>query len=391
MKKDDIVKEEGDPTSSTPTAADNGVVKANKGMILRKSVEYIRSVFYPPHFTFQFMSLSRYLQQLVTAQGARNRELEQELKAYRSGGTSSSDSISISSPASTAPSNSAIGACDSSSTVTPNSANPHATKRRRNSTQSSIKRRPQSKRSSSDHGDEYDEKDLPLLPDEHEHDESSEGEYDDDLGENGHFGGMLGGMAGMSGLVLADEGMRIEFPTTTQHGQATRPARGRRTARGTSTSLGNLNQQHLHHQPSSHHHNTMQNVQGMNMNNMNLGMFPDGLGMSVPVSMEMEVDPRDAAAAAAAAQAAAIERGRPSTRPGSGPVVLTQKRSFMGSGGGRHPNGSSSSNNNTAVTLSTGNPNGVRLKEEMVDVGVAMSLASNMGMAMGMMPMGMST
>lgn len=43
-----------------------GVVKANKGMILRKSVEYIR-----------------YLQQLVTAQGARNRELEAELKAYR--------------------------------------------------------------------------------------------------------------------------------------------------------------------------------------------------------------------------------------------------------------------------------------------------------------------
>ncbi|KAF8168895.1 helix-loop-helix DNA-binding domain-containing protein [Pholiota molesta] len=51
-------KDEGD--------GENGVVKANKGMILRKSVEYIR-----------------YLQQLVTAQGARNRELEQELKAYR--------------------------------------------------------------------------------------------------------------------------------------------------------------------------------------------------------------------------------------------------------------------------------------------------------------------
>lgn len=47
-KKDDVVKEEGDPTSSTPTgvSADNGVVKANKGMILRKSVEYIRSVVY---------------------------------------------------------------------------------------------------------------------------------------------------------------------------------------------------------------------------------------------------------------------------------------------------------------------------------------------------------
>ncbi|KAF8631097.1 hypothetical protein AX17_005142 [Amanita inopinata Kibby_2008] len=44
----------------------NGVMKANKGMILRKSVEYIR-----------------YLQQLVSVQGARNRELEAELKAYR--------------------------------------------------------------------------------------------------------------------------------------------------------------------------------------------------------------------------------------------------------------------------------------------------------------------
>ncbi|KAF9446993.1 HLH-domain-containing protein [Macrolepiota fuliginosa MF-IS2] len=54
---------------STPSAtAEGSVVKANKGMILRKSVEYIR-----------------YLQQLVTAQGSRNRELEQELQAYRSG------------------------------------------------------------------------------------------------------------------------------------------------------------------------------------------------------------------------------------------------------------------------------------------------------------------
>jgi len=45
---------------------EGGVVKANKGMILRKSVDYIR-----------------YLQQLVTAQGERNRELEHELEAYR--------------------------------------------------------------------------------------------------------------------------------------------------------------------------------------------------------------------------------------------------------------------------------------------------------------------
>jgi hypothetical protein len=413
-KKDDIVKEEGDPTSSTPTgvSADSGVVKANKGMILRKSVEYIRSVFHPLFYirTFLDASLSRYLQQLVTAQGARNRELEQELKAYRSGGTSSSDSNSISSPASTAPSNSALGTCDSSSTVTPN---PHAGKRKKNSTNNSIKRRGQTKGSSPSDHDEYDDKDLPQLPDEHDredhdHDESSdpEGEYEDDLGENGHFGGMLGGMAGMSGLVLADEGMRLEFPSSApQHGQATRPtpatgaARGRRTARGTtgnSTPLGNVNQLHqpIHpsHQQQQHPHNTMQ---GMNMNNMNLGMFPDGLGMSVPVSvppgmttdlsMEMEVDPREHEAQTAAAAAAAIERGRPSTRLGTGPVVLTQKRGFVGNGGrvNGHPNGA-------AVTLSTGNPNGVRLKEELVDVGVAMGLASNMGMAMGMLPMGMS-
>lgn len=50
---------------------ENGVVKANKGMILRKSVEYIR-----------------YLQQLVSAQAARNRELERALRTC--GGSSAS-------------------------------------------------------------------------------------------------------------------------------------------------------------------------------------------------------------------------------------------------------------------------------------------------------------
>ncbi|TFK80581.1 HLH-domain-containing protein, partial [Polyporus arcularius HHB13444] len=55
--------------SAAAAAADaaNGV-KANKGMILRKSVEYIR-----------------YLQQLVSAQANRNRDLEQQLQAFRSG------------------------------------------------------------------------------------------------------------------------------------------------------------------------------------------------------------------------------------------------------------------------------------------------------------------
>ncbi|EED84894.1 predicted protein [Postia placenta Mad-698-R] len=46
-----------------------GIVKANKGMILRKSVEYIR-----------------YLQQLVSAQASRNRDLEQQLQVFRTGG-----------------------------------------------------------------------------------------------------------------------------------------------------------------------------------------------------------------------------------------------------------------------------------------------------------------
>ncbi|KAK7059841.1 helix-loop-helix DNA-binding domain-containing protein [Favolaschia claudopus] len=61
-------------------AKDAGVVKANKGMILRKSVEYIR-----------------YLQQLVAAQGARNRELEEQLKSFRgsSAGSASPPSLDL--------------------------------------------------------------------------------------------------------------------------------------------------------------------------------------------------------------------------------------------------------------------------------------------------------
>ncbi|EJD43413.1 HLH-domain-containing protein [Auricularia subglabra TFB-10046 SS5] len=49
---------------------DAGPMKANKGMILKKSVEYIR-----------------YLQQLVTAQANRNSELESQLTQYRNGQT----------------------------------------------------------------------------------------------------------------------------------------------------------------------------------------------------------------------------------------------------------------------------------------------------------------
>lgn len=48
LKREDVVNEEGDPISPNPATCASGeaaVVKANKGMILRKSVEYIRSVF----------------------------------------------------------------------------------------------------------------------------------------------------------------------------------------------------------------------------------------------------------------------------------------------------------------------------------------------------------
>lgn len=60
-----------------------GAMKANKGMILRKSVDYIR-----------------YLQQLVSVQGGRNRQLEAELKAYKTaaGVEGQSNSSSSSSP-----------------------------------------------------------------------------------------------------------------------------------------------------------------------------------------------------------------------------------------------------------------------------------------------------
>lgn len=56
---------------------DQPAIKANKGMILRKSVDYIR-----------------YLQQLVTAQASRNRELEHQVHQLQHGGVGSSPSIS---------------------------------------------------------------------------------------------------------------------------------------------------------------------------------------------------------------------------------------------------------------------------------------------------------
>ena len=71
------------PTTTTGASAANGgaadgnsVVKANKGMILRKSVEYIR-----------------YLQQLVSVQANRNRDLENQLQAFRSGNSPASSEL----------------------------------------------------------------------------------------------------------------------------------------------------------------------------------------------------------------------------------------------------------------------------------------------------------
>ncbi|KZT07979.1 HLH-domain-containing protein [Laetiporus sulphureus 93-53] len=58
--------EEKDKDGGANAGEQGGVVKANKGMILRKSVEYIR-----------------YLQQLVSAQASRNRDLEQQLQVFR--------------------------------------------------------------------------------------------------------------------------------------------------------------------------------------------------------------------------------------------------------------------------------------------------------------------
>ena len=77
---EDIANPSSTPTTTTGASAANGgpdngnAVKANKGMILRKSVEYIR-----------------YLQQLVSAQANRNRDLENQLQAFRSGNPLAAD------------------------------------------------------------------------------------------------------------------------------------------------------------------------------------------------------------------------------------------------------------------------------------------------------------
>lgn len=75
------------------THTEGGIVKANKGMILRKSVEYIKYACLHSHMAFSVGKLTsaistlRYLQQLVSAQASRNRDLEQEIHAYQQTGT----------------------------------------------------------------------------------------------------------------------------------------------------------------------------------------------------------------------------------------------------------------------------------------------------------------
>ena len=74
------------------THTEGGIVKANKGMILRKSVEYIKYAFLHSHMGFlvgklmSAISTLRYLQQLVSAQASRNRDLEQEVHVYQQNG-----------------------------------------------------------------------------------------------------------------------------------------------------------------------------------------------------------------------------------------------------------------------------------------------------------------
>jgi len=74
------------------THTEGGIVKANKGMILRKSVEYIKYAFLHSRVAFSVGKLTsaisplRYLQQLVSAQASRNRDLEQEVNAYQQNG-----------------------------------------------------------------------------------------------------------------------------------------------------------------------------------------------------------------------------------------------------------------------------------------------------------------
>lgn len=95
--EDDEDSGEGGPVKkaggTNGTHTEGGIVKANKGMILRKSVEYIKYASLHSHMAFSVGKLTsgistlRYLQQLVSAQASRNRDLEQEIHAYHQTGT----------------------------------------------------------------------------------------------------------------------------------------------------------------------------------------------------------------------------------------------------------------------------------------------------------------
>ena len=81
------------PGGTNGTHTEGGIVKANKGMVLRKSVEYIKYASLHSHMAFLVGKLTsatstlRYLQQLVSAQASRNRDLEQEVQVYQQDGT----------------------------------------------------------------------------------------------------------------------------------------------------------------------------------------------------------------------------------------------------------------------------------------------------------------
>ncbi|KAK7685030.1 hypothetical protein QCA50_011865 [Cerrena zonata] len=115
--KDKESKDKGDKGEKDK---EGGAVKANKGMILRKSVEYIR-----------------YLQQLVTAQASRNRDLEQQLQTFKNGGIPLPDDLTIS----TDDALTILPSTSSSSSTTNTSSTPTSTTSSSTATPGNAKRR----------------------------------------------------------------------------------------------------------------------------------------------------------------------------------------------------------------------------------------------------------
>lgn len=79
--QDEEERDRKDANGTANGAGTPSAVKANKGMILRKSVEYIRCVARARGSPVLTRPRVRYLQQLVNAQATRNRELEVQLSA----------------------------------------------------------------------------------------------------------------------------------------------------------------------------------------------------------------------------------------------------------------------------------------------------------------------